>query len=203
MWVAIFIGKWLLEDKWLVKDCALFERSNELFTGDNAMQSATTDLTYFKIQKSWWIMEDFDHSASPPRSHSIGNEVMKPRWDLKNKGLKLLNDCRLQLRSWVYHGRLFLTLSSMASDVKSDFVISIYHYCSTSKIVDGVYILWVPFAKLFERYIIINVAKMRIAELLYPVILEPNCRTQRCLKTMLILSNRVQSTISFTPPEHF
>lgn len=62
---------------------------------------------------------------------------------------------------------------------------------------------WIPFAKLFERYIIINVAKMRIAELLYPVILEPNCRTQRCLKTMFILSNRVQSTISFTPPEHF
>ena len=33
------------------KKCAL-KTANELFTGDNAMQSAATDLTDFKVQKS-------------------------------------------------------------------------------------------------------------------------------------------------------
>ena len=42
------------------KRCAL-KTANELFTGDNAMQSAATDLTDFKVQKSWsaWLMKNW------------------------------------------------------------------------------------------------------------------------------------------------
>ena len=42
------------------KKCAL-KTANELFTGDNAMQSAATDLTDFKVQKSWsaWLMKNW------------------------------------------------------------------------------------------------------------------------------------------------